>query len=99
MVKIKFKYLINKLNLKMLSLPSLFNVGALLILVMFIYSILGCFAFGSVKSTGKIINDYNNFHNFHNAILTLFRCATGEDWYSIMFEVSESCILFLYYFN
>jgi hypothetical protein len=70
-----------------LSLPSLLNVGALTLLVLFIYSVLGCFTFGNV-TVGEEIDGYNNFNNFHNAFLTLFRCMTGEDWFVIMFSVS-----------
>lgn len=67
------------------SLPSLFNVLALLFLVFFIYSILGVFLFSEVIE-GDVIDNYVNFGNFGNAMLTLFRCATGEDWYIIMFD-------------
>ena len=62
----------------MFSLPSLINVGALLMLVFFIFSVLGVFLFKKV-TYGININNYNNFFNFGNAMITLFRCATGED--------------------
>ena len=32
------------------------------------------------------MNKHANFQNFGNAFLTLFRCATGEAWNSIMFD-------------
>ena len=78
----------------MISLPSLLNVGALLLLVMFIYSILGWFLFNGVKEGWKI-GEYYNFNNFGSSILTLFRCLTGEDWPMIMYDVmrtDQSCI-------
>lgn len=71
-----------------LSLPSLMNIGALLMLVFFIYSVLGVFLFSSVKH-GKEVTNYNNFWNFGYAMITLFRCATGENWYVIMFDMIE----------
>lgn len=72
-----------------ISAPSMLNVGALILLLMFIYSILGCYLFNEVYE-GKVINELNNFWNFHNALITLFRAATGEDWFVIMFDVSKT---------
>jgi hypothetical protein len=68
------------------SLPSLLNIGALLFLVFFIYSVLGVFLFKSVNS-GDTVTKYNNFHNFGMAMITLFRASTGENWYVIMFDM------------
>lgn len=73
----------------MFSLPSLINVGALLLLVFFIFSVLGVFMFKKV-TYGININNYNNFFNFGNAMITLFRSATGEDWPTIMFDYSRT---------
>lgn len=41
--------------------------------------------FGNIKldSAGPI-NRHNNFQNFPQALMLLFRCATGEDWQEIM---------------
>jgi hypothetical protein len=71
------------------SLPSLINVGALLGLVFFIYSVLGVFIFKDVTE-GNIIDKYNNFTNFSYAMITLFRASTGEDWFKIMFDLSHT---------
>lgn len=65
------------------SLPSLLNVLALLFLVFFIFSVLGVFLFSDV-TRGNVISDFVNFSNFGNAMLTLFRCSTGENWWVIM---------------
>ena len=67
------------------SLPSLGNVGALILLIFFVYSILGCFLFSDIIE-GKIINNTNNFSNFGNSLITLFRVLTGEDWYKVMYD-------------
>ena len=41
------------------------------------------------------MHKHANFQNFGNAFLTLFRCATGEAWNSIMFDSArERSILF-----
>jgi len=73
------------INTLIFSLPSLMNVGALSFLVYFIYSILGCFLFGTIQ-TGQIIDDQVHFRNAAAAFVTLFRSSTGENWYLIMFD-------------
>ena len=67
----------------MITLHSLANIGGLLLLFIFMYSILGMILFGTVKRNGQL-NDYINFENFNNAYLTLFVVATGDSWNSIM---------------
>ncbi|CAD8085427.1 unnamed protein product [Paramecium sonneborni] len=81
------------------SLPAMLNVSALLFLVFFIFSILGVFLFGSIR-TGWAIDDVNNFSDFHHSFQLLFRCSTGEDWYKVMFDTIQDgqgyyCIFFI----
>lgn len=71
------------------SLPAILNVLSLLLLIFFIYSVLGVNLYYNV-ATGKIINDYTNFSNFGMAMVALFRMTTGEDWYLIMYDCAES---------
>ena len=52
------------------SAPSLFNVGMLLLLVMYIFAILGVEFFHGVAH-GEFINDDANFSTFGDALLTL----------------------------
>ncbi len=41
--------------------------------------------FGNIKLDSKgPINRHNNFQNFQQALMLLFRCATGENWQEIM---------------
>ena len=83
----KFQGLIKILQTLIYSLPSVLNIGALLFLVLFIFSILGCYLFGDITK-GKVINNEDiNFKNFLNAFFLLFRCMTGEDWPTIMFDL------------
>ena len=58
------------------SLPTLMNVGALLLLVFFVYAILGVNLFGKVNRHQEHLNRHANFKNFGWAMLTLFRCET-----------------------
>ena len=73
------------LNTLIFSLPSLANVGVLLILVYFIFAVLATFLFSGI-TLGNDINSNVNFKNFFNSIIVLFRTSTGEDWYVIMFD-------------
>lgn len=54
------------------SLPALFNIGALLGLITFIYAIIGMSVFGHVKKQ-KAINDMVNFETFGRSMQLLFR--------------------------
>lgn len=80
-----FKGLQQILQTLIFSLPSLMNVLTLLFLVYFIYSVLAVFIFSEITA-GAIIGPYVNFTNFGQAIITLFRCSTGEDWWYIMYD-------------
>ena len=62
-----------------LSFGSLINVLLLLMLVLFIFAILGVFFFGNLTS-GYVIDDYHNFADFGRSYLLLFILATGENW-------------------
>lgn len=54
------------------SLPALFNIGALLALITFIYAIIGMSVFGHVKQQGAL-NDIVNFETFGRSMQLLFR--------------------------
>lgn len=54
------------------SLPALFNIGALLALITFIYAIIGMSVFGHVKEQGAL-NDIVNFQTFGRSMQLLFR--------------------------
>jgi len=80
------------------TLPSLANVSALLLLVLFIYTTLGMSFFGRLpvnaaedpvvyaKYPYGMYNDHANFRYFHTGMLTLFRMSTGESWNGIMHD-------------
>ncbi|XP_048583288.1 sodium channel protein 1 brain-like isoform X2 [Nematostella vectensis] len=66
-----------------ISLPALFNIGALLFLVMFIYSIIGMSSFGYVRKTGALDNVVN-FETFGSSMLLLFRLSTSAGWNDVL---------------
>lgn len=66
-------------NTFVISLPSLANIGGLLLLFIFMYANIGMIIFGQVARNG-VMNDSINFENFGNSFLTLFIVATGDSW-------------------
>ena len=71
-----------------LSLPSMINVGSLLLLVFFMFAVLGIEFFGGV-SHQIFVGVHANFESLGLAYLTLFRVATGEAWPQLMYELSR----------
>ncbi|KAM6898606.1 sodium channel protein type 4 subunit alpha A [Lycodopsis pacificus] len=63
----------------MMSLPALFNIGLLLFLIMFIFSIFGMSNFAYVKKEGGI-DDVFNFETFGGSIICLFEITTSAGW-------------------
>ncbi|XP_022652390.1 voltage-dependent calcium channel type A subunit alpha-1-like isoform X3 [Varroa destructor] len=67
------------------SFKALPYVCLLIAMLFFIYAIIGMQVFGNVKfDPDNEINRHNNFQNFFQALILLFRCATGEAWQAIM---------------
>ena len=58
------------------SANALVHVSFLLVILFFIYAILGVFLFSDVVG-GEAITPYNNFSNFGFSMLTLLRVSTG----------------------
>uniref|UniRef100_A0A3Q4MCQ2 Sodium channel protein n=1 Tax=Neolamprologus brichardi TaxID=32507 RepID=A0A3Q4MCQ2_NEOBR len=63
----------------MMSLPALFNIGLLLFLNMFIFSIFGMSNFAYVKKEAGI-DDIFNFETFGGSIICLFQITTSAGW-------------------
>lgn len=66
-----------------LSLPALFNICILLVLIISIYAIVGMTSFGFVKKTGAL-NDVVNFETFIRSFVLLFRLMTSAGWNDIL---------------
>ncbi|XP_037037155.1 sodium channel protein 60E isoform X3 [Bradysia coprophila] len=65
------------------SLPALFNIGALLALITFIYAILGMSLFGHVRLQGAL-DDMVNFQTFGRSMQLLFRLMTSAGWNDVL---------------
>ncbi|KAL5275646.1 cac family protein [Megaselia abdita] len=68
------------------SFKALPYVCLLIAMLFFIYAIIGMQVFGNIElSTPELsITRHNNFQSFVQALMLLFRCATGEAWPNIM---------------
>jgi len=87
----------------MLSIPSLWNIGLLLIVVFFVYSVIGMHLFGTSDDTDnwEQMDDKANFQNFGRAISTLFRVSSGDGWSDVydryIGDVADKTAVILYF--
>ncbi|XP_059367283.1 voltage-dependent L-type calcium channel subunit alpha-1C-like [Carassius carassius] len=71
------------------SFQALPYVALLIVMLFFIYAVIGMQMFGKIAlRDNSQINRNNNFQTFPQAVLLLFRCATGEAWQEIMLACS-----------
>ncbi|XP_047540569.1 muscle calcium channel subunit alpha-1-like isoform X1 [Vanessa atalanta] len=70
------------------SFQALPYVALLIVLLFFIYAVVGMQLFGKVKEDDEVITQNNNFQTFGGALMVLFRSATGEAWQEIMMALS-----------
>lgn len=68
-------------------IPQISNFITLLFLLLFIFSALGINLFGGCVYQ-EFVSEKANFNGIGNAIITLFRCSTGEDWNKLMHELT-----------
>ena len=93
------------------SLPSLFNVGAIMFMLVYVYAAVGMNLFGGIcySPTGgargdgdyvcENVNGDANFDTMATALLTLFRMLTGESWNAIAHDCAgETSGMALLYF-
>ncbi|RXM97052.1 Voltage-dependent P/Q-type calcium channel subunit alpha-1A [Acipenser ruthenus] len=69
------------------SFKALPYVCLLIAMLFFIYAIIGMQLFGNIaidEQEESAINQHNNFRTFFQALMLLFRSATGEAWHDIM---------------
>ena len=66
-----------------ISLPAIFNIGALLFLVMYMFAIIGMSSFGNLKING-VMDEIVNFQTFGNSFMLLLRLATSAGWNDVL---------------
>ena len=71
-----------------ITLPGIFNVGCLLMLLIFVYAIIGMQLFAKTAYHGTY-NENANFRSFYRSIVTLIRFATLDDWTTFMYDAAH----------
>ena len=72
------------------SLQALPYVTLLILMLFFIYAVIGMQVFGKIAlDSSSEIHRNNNFQTFFQAILVLFRSATGEAWQEVMMACAD----------
>ncbi|XP_063675163.1 sodium channel protein type 9 subunit alpha-like isoform X8 [Bolinopsis microptera] len=71
------------------SLPALINIGTLLLLIIYIYAVVGVAMFGYVRRQGTL-NDQVNFERTPSAIVLMTRLATSAGWNDVLDSVMVS---------
>ncbi|CAH1784486.1 unnamed protein product [Owenia fusiformis] len=73
------------------SFQALPYVALLIVMLFFIYAVIGMQMFGKIGlDPDTSIHRNNNFQTFPQAVLVLFRSATGEAWQDIMLRCSTA---------
>jgi len=80
-----------------LSLSNIINVGMLLFLMLFTFSVAGMDLFGEVEFQ-NYINENANFRSFYKSMATLIRAATGESWNGLMHDCQRDAGLIAIFF-
>lgn len=65
------------------AFPFLLKILFILLMIMVVFAFYGVMLFGHIDK-GSVLDDMINFKNFWLAMLTLFKCASGDDYRSIM---------------
>ena len=73
------------------GLPSMFYVSLLLMMLFYMYAVMGTFLFAT--------NDPVHFGNLQTSFLSLFRIVTLEDWTDIMYTQIYGCDVYGYGFR
>eukprot|EP00741_Cyanophora_paradoxa_P001638 tig00000498_g1589.t1 len=68
-------------------LPALCSVGLLILLIIYVYAIVGVWLFQGVALEGAVqLSEDANFRSLPRALVTLYRMTTGENWNWIMWD-------------
>lgn len=70
------------------TIPAFINVGSLILVLIYIFSIIGNRLFATVKQN-EMLNRHFNFQSFTSSFLTLIVMMTGEGWYELMSDLQR----------
>ncbi|XP_047124388.1 voltage-dependent R-type calcium channel subunit alpha-1E isoform X2 [Hydra vulgaris] len=68
------------------SVRALPYVTGLILILNYVYAVLGMMLFANIKLDGTVFHQQNNFRSIYGSIVLLFRCSTGENWSLIMYS-------------
>ncbi|CAD8187083.1 unnamed protein product [Paramecium octaurelia] len=71
------------INVILFALPYLGKIFSILIITMLVFALFGCQLFGTIDK-GQVLDDQLNFMTAASAMMTLFKCASGDDWRTVM---------------
>ncbi|XP_036962319.1 sodium channel protein type 4 subunit alpha B-like isoform X1 [Acanthopagrus latus] len=71
------------------SLPALFNIGLVFLLLMVTFSIFGMFNFAYVKKE-YMISDMFNFETFWNSMICVFMISTTSGWGGMLYPMMNN---------
>jgi voltage-gated sodium channel len=72
----------------MLALPSVITITLLLLVVMYIFAVIGIFLFQGVKLQDTL-NFNNNFQTSFNAFIAIYKMATCDAWLELMYDAGR----------
>ena len=71
------------------TLPHMLNVGGIMLLIIYVYSVIGISLFAEIKHNGPM-GKFLGFTGFFKSFVTLIRIATGENWNLLMIALSRT---------
>ena len=66
------------------AIMSMWNIVLLLVMLLFVYGVMGMNLYGDLPQKGEFLNAHANFDTFGRSFITLFRMTTGESWNAIV---------------
>jgi len=73
-----------------MSVGALLSVLCLLLLILFMFAVLGVNFYQDIIEGEVIDFRYKNFTNFMQAFTLLFGISTGEDWNKVMYDTIDT---------
>lgn len=75
-------------NTMLYAVPVILCIGAIMLLCLTVYAIMGVILFADVRKISFLREVYWNFDNIPNAMLMLYRMSIGSDWNGVFWEAS-----------
>ena len=70
------------------TIPAFVNVGSLIMVLIYIFSVVGNRVFATIKISGSM-NQHKNFETFSNSFITLITVMTGEGWFELIRDLER----------